>query len=571
MLRKSFFKKLCPSGRLSKDQTRVATEKFLRVNRSLSEDYQFGAESEAESWFYDLFVDHLNQALDTCSLGGVGYADLTAEMGPGPGASQLADSSELHAKLFRSKFSYTDPDLIMVYRCALSDSGVWAEAEKLRSERFGFERVQGGRMFFVPKNVDEARSCCTEPLLNMIVQLGIGRYIERRLKEYFGINLSTQPAVNRELAQLGSRDGSYGTIDLSSASDSIGLSLCSKIIRPSFLKRLLMMSRCSVVSVPGHGEERLRMISTMGNGFTFPLETAIFASAARAAVDLTCPGSRYSVFGDDIVVPKEAFGFLCKMLEKLEFRVNGDKSFNSGGFRESCGHDYYMGHLVRGIYVRSLETPTAVYSAINRLARWSAYTGVSLPKTLSLLRSMAPDIRVPPSESVTAGVHVPFRLSKRPRLTPSYWFKYRRLSVQKRARFVDEPTDDNGEPLGLDVTYYTSILWGIHSHSWWRNEETGEAGHGPLTCALREFPGSPQRVKMESASIPFWDYVPSNSELDCSWLPGPVTKGRAREGVVSSGQHPKTLSRFDLDAFRVHQCGSYDSWKGVVEAFFSAS
>lgn len=544
MLRRSFYKKLSPYREPTKDQTLNAIEKFKSVNASLPVDFEWVSENEAESCFYDYFCDHVNQALQTSSVdSGFDYRTLGLYMTTGPGASQQADNRSWHTKMFQSSLSYTDPELIRIYRAALSETGAWAEAEMQRSETFGFTKVVGGKLFFVLKNVDEARTCCTEPGLNGVIQQGVLGHLERRLAEYFGIHLSSQPSINRRLAEQGSKDGSFGTIDLSSASDSNGLSLFEKVVRPCFLKHVIKTSRCEVAVLPNGDTERLRMVSTMGNAFTFPLMTILLASATRAVLDLTDPGAKFSVFGDDIVVPIRGYSFLIRMLGKLGYLPNVDKSFGSGSFRESCGHDYYQGQYVRGVYIRSLETSADVYSAFNRLARWSAATEISLIRTLQLLKSMAHDYRVPPSEDDLSGFKVPFKLTK-PRLTSEYWFKYRCLKRRARELVVEEPDGDEGLP----CSYLVSILAGVHKHTW-SVSITGERSIGSLKSFIRDRPGAAPRMKIAKKSIPYWDYDKPESDPGESWLPGQTTK---------------YLTRYDLDPWRLRISEAPHLWEKVL-------
>lgn len=553
-LRSSFFKKLCPSGRLSDDQIEAATKKFLATNDRIGQLAPFQANDEAESCFFDYFCDHLNQCLGVFLLdGGIDHQTLGKYMTTGPGAAQQADSRTWVTKVLQSVLTYTDPELIRTYRGALADSGSWAEAEMQRSQDFGFAKVSGGKMFFVGKNVDEARTCCTEPGLNMLIQQGIRGYLEDRLRQYFNIDVERQPAVNRRLARQGSIDGSYGTADLTSASDSNSLALFNRVVRPSLIKRLILQSRTEVLTTPGGDIVKLHMVSTMGNGFTFPLMTAILASACQAAVDLLDPGAEFSVFGDDIVLPVRAYEFATKMIEKLGYVVNRQKSFNSGPFRESCGHDYFQGHYVRGVYIKSLETPTNVYSAFNRLARWSAFHGIDVTRTLRLLRSLAPGNLVPVEEADDAGFVVPFRLTK-PKLDNRYWFKYRAW-IKRRREMIVLYRDDGHH----DLTVLVGALHGVYANTWRDLPESSEDLVGfdrtprELKAPLREPEDVPAKYKIAKRSLPNWNYVPPDSEPGYAWLPG---------------KDPKTLTKFDFDPLRAHQRELFHTWDGVVGRAF---
>lgn len=522
----SFYKKLCPIGN-SQLADEAALKKFLEINSTCSVGrFDFKAIDEQESCFYDYLKDNINRATRNHLVFDISNPDdpqvsglkpknfdldfLRESMDVGPGASQLADASCMATKLFTGPMSYTNSDyLITVYRSAIASTGLWADAEMHRFNKFGFTMVNGGKVFFAPKNSEISRTCCTEPNLNMLIQKGVGKFIEDRLVEHFGISLSTQPAYNRELARIGSIDGSFGTIDLTSASDSISFSLFDDLFEPSFLKTMIRMSRSEFAVLPNGKEVRMNMISTMGNGFTFPLQTIIFASAVRAVYQLMgypCadPKSHYGVFGDDIVVRKETYVFLCRMLNKLGFQVNEGKSFNSGPFRESCGGDYFHGVNIRGVYIRSLETHQQVASAINRLTRWMAGSGILLPATMSWLKGLASDLKiplVPYSESDDAGIKVPFRLS-RPKVDNSYWFRYRYLHTRTSTMVMPEP-DDSPNPYGFGASFLSGHT---RRSDGWSLQTAGSFVNEPVRVSLRDPPQAIKRHRIRCRSIPFWDW-----------------------------------------------------------------
>jgi len=520
-LASSFFKKLAPAGNAVAADI-AALDKFLSINAALPVSWRFEAKSEAESCFWDYFCDHLNQVCGTyLSEGSFSLDDIREGMMTGPGAAQKADATTFYSKMFESTMSYTNPGLIPYYRAALVETGFWCDAEKARNTKYGFTQVEGGKLFFAPKNSEISRTCCTEAHLNMLVQKSIGAYLERSCLSYFGISLSTQPDLNRKLARIGSIDGSFGTIDLTSASDSISVQLIQSAIRPSFFKAMLMMSRSERLVLPDGSIVEPRMISTMGNGFTFPLQTVIFASAVRAVYQLMgfpcfCPATQFGVFGDDIIVRREAYHFVVAMLNKLGFSVNDGKSFVYGPFRESCGHDYFRGVNIRGVYIRSLETPQEVYSAINRLNRWSAIHDVRLPNTIALLMSWVRDMRVPPTESDDAGIHVPFKATI-PKVTNNYWFKYR-CFVRRNRKFEFTEPDSNEHSVNPDGMAVGFLSGHIRRRDISITSTVVHPGPiGPvadrwstlsgwtMSSSIRARRGERSRYQVVNKSLPYWD------------------------------------------------------------------
>jgi len=215
---------------------------------------------------------------------------------------------------------------------------------------------------FVPKNAKTDRAICIEPHSLVPLQKGTGDHIRLRLK-LSGLDLNRAPDINQALARQGSIDGSYATIDLSSASDTISYSTVAYLVPPKWLE-FLDAQRCEFTRTPQllergfehagkfyiHNEK----FSSMGNGFTFELESLIFLALARACLEAIDDKGFCSVFGDDIVISKQAAELLIYILNLLGFTVNPDKTFLDGPFRESCGHDYFQGHNVRPYFFKKV-------------------------------------------------------------------------------------------------------------------------------------------------------------------------------------------------------------------------
>lgn len=345
----------------------------------------------------------------------------------GPGASVGARGSDFYTKAFSSVLTCTSLGVYEAYSRYIEKIHTWRLAEETRQDAYDQYRiVEGSRLSFVPKNQDTSRCICVEPSLNMFAQLGFGRIIEQRLLDRYGIDLAVQPDKNRELARIGSEFGSFATIDLSSASDSVSLRMIRTFL-PSSIIWWLERYRSPNVELPDGSSLRLDMLSSMGNGFTFPLQTAIFACVVSSAFELCSMKmetphrgrlGNFAVFGDDIIIPTRLYRYVTRLLSLLGFSVNEEKSFNDGWFRESCGCDYYKGRNVRGVYVKSLKTPQSCVVVINRLNRWSAVTGIFLPKTVGYLMKRVPKQFVPLYENDDAGIKVPSIVVKKHKRDP---------------------------------------------------------------------------------------------------------------------------------------------------------
>lgn len=231
--------------------------------------------------------------------------------------------------------------------------------------------VEGNRITTVPKNAKTDRVIAIEPLMNMFIQKGIGRVIRHRLRR-IGINLDDQ-TINQRYAEEGSRTGRLATIDLSSASDTVSLELCRQLL-PSDWFCAIEQARSQSGVFPSGERIAYQKVSSMGNGFTFELESLIFWALVSSVVDLLkLEDRRVSVYGDDIIVSVDAYGRVREILEFCGFTVNEKKSFWQGPFRESCGKHYFMGLDVTPFYIREdMETPDRVILALNNLRRFAA-------------------------------------------------------------------------------------------------------------------------------------------------------------------------------------------------------
>jgi len=425
----------------------AAKEKFLSFNKKC-QDWSLVLEWESDRQLYGNFlkeVDHFLHPNGRLLFDSFWYI---LEAGrTGPGSSLGANGQSMYAKLFSSKLTATSDVLYKLYSAYVRMYPEWSNAEIIRYLHHGAPSyVNSSRSSFVPKSEDISRMICTEPSLNMFFQLGLGNLIEERLRKSFNLDLSTQPVINQQLARRGSIDGQFSTIDLSSASDSISLALCKEIF-PTWFFETLCEIRSPHTVLDGESV-RLDMVSTMGNGFTFPLQTFIFSCLIRAAyrhtnIDVDDKGLKnWGCFGDDLIVDKLAYRSVVRLLGILGFQLNNSKSFNEGHFRESCGADWFYGQPVRGVYLRKLNSVQDIYVAINLLNDWSAVTGLPLPNgiyyLLSGLTEKERSFLVPFDENRDSGIRVPSLLIPKVTYDHNLSFLYRVYRpVPKQIRIGD--------------------------------------------------------------------------------------------------------------------------------------
>lgn len=257
------------------------------------------------------------------------------------------------------------------------------------------ERVRGNRWTSVAKDSFKRRGICVEPALNVFYQLGYGSYLRSLLKRKWGIDLKHDQDKHREMAREGSLSGSLATIDLSSASDLISKTLV-EILLPRRWLTVLNSLRSPFSRVNGKWV-RLEKFTSMGNGYTFELETIVFHSIVRVVASERWPDvdpadwvkTRFiSQYGDDCIVPEEIADVVLAAFQTCGFRINRSKTYTSGPFRESCGGDYHTGVDVRTFKLKEIpDAPEKWISFANGL--WAVANPNSHdPSRLAFIRKL---------------------------------------------------------------------------------------------------------------------------------------------------------------------------------------
>lgn len=239
--------------------------------------------------------------------------------------------------------------------------------------------VRGNRFTTVPKTGLTDRAIAVEPAINIFYQLAFGKSIRTRLKASTGWDLLVAQPIHREMARKSSLDKSFCTIDLSNASDTLCINLVRLLLPPLWLEELLAL-RSTHTFIDGKWR-LLEKFSSMGNGFTFELETLVFAAICSTLLnDLGRPGllgKDVFVFGDDIIIPDECFSLAKSVLNFCGFVLNDEKCFHgSDKFRESCGGDFFEGADVRPFFISDdifdpwelLPTRNGLYGGLQKLA-----------------------------------------------------------------------------------------------------------------------------------------------------------------------------------------------------------
>lgn len=231
--------------------------------------------------------------------------------------------------------------------------------------QYSFNRVTS-----VPKDGSKDRPIAIEPAGNIFLQLGVGRIIRERLRSA-GIDLDRQQDRNRRAALLASRYGELFTIDLSNASDTVSLEFVRAMV-PSDWFDLLYSLRSPSGEFPDGGGWHYAKISSMGNGFTFELETILFWCLSKAiSIEFGHRSDISLAFGDDMIGMSYLYNHHCIYLREAGFQPNLKKSFVHGRAAESCGIDAFDGVNIRPVFLKSLpRNVLGLYNDRNRLNRW---------------------------------------------------------------------------------------------------------------------------------------------------------------------------------------------------------
>lgn len=317
-------------------------------------------------------------------LGSFKLEELPTSCKFGPGATtSLKARNASHQKKWQSS-SHITAGALPYYQAFYK----WARLDGLPEQ---VKIVNGSKVTTVPKSWKTDRTIAIEPDWNMFFQLGVGAMIRRRLQRK-GILLTDAQSRNRELARWGSWTGYLATLDLKAASDTVSLALCEALLPADWFKVLLDL-RSPVGKLPNGTVVSFEKISSMGNGFTFELETLLFY-ALSLAVCRRDDWKFVSVYGDDIIVPAHVSSKLISLLSTCGFETNSHKSFTSGPFRESCGGHYFEGFDVTPFYQkyepRTLgEFVTMGNKLLTHSARFKAEE-TSVLKTYRLIASRVP-------------------------------------------------------------------------------------------------------------------------------------------------------------------------------------
>lgn len=223
------------------------------------------------------------------------------------------------------------------------------------------------RVVLVPKTLKTPRVIAIEPTAMQYAQQAVlYRFLEGwrqddNLSSFLGFD---NQAPNQELARIGSSEQSLATLDLSEASDRVSNQLVQSLFwsHHSSVSELFDAIRTRQADVAGE-VINLSKYASMGSAVTFPIEAMVFLTVVFYGIEkklnsrLTPSTIRsfrglVRIYGDDIIVPVDTVLPVIAALEAFGFKVNANKSFWTGKFRESCGKEYYDGTDVSIVRLR---------------------------------------------------------------------------------------------------------------------------------------------------------------------------------------------------------------------------
>lgn len=294
------------------------------------------------------------------------FGRIIPKHGPGATADKLRGNGKYQQKQWTDRLESVFPameNLIPSFRYHQS-------LDELDYLEPGSERPV--KVISVPKTAKTPRIIAVEPTCMQYMQQGLMekfvKYVEDDdsernpyLQHFLGFS---DQVPNQDMAREGSLTGELATLDLSEASDRVSARLVQSMLwRYCHLQEAVFAVRSTRADVPGHGIIPLAKYASMGSALTFPLEECVFLIAIFFGIemelkrqlthkDIKSYVGQVRVYGDDIIVPTHSVPHVVRSLELFGFKVNRNKSFWTGKFRESCGKEFYDGHDVSIFRVR---------------------------------------------------------------------------------------------------------------------------------------------------------------------------------------------------------------------------
>jgi predicted SnoaL-like aldol condensation-catalyzing enzyme len=225
------------------------------------------------------------------------------------------------------------------------------------------------RLIAVPKTAKGPRLIASEPSQH--------QWCQQAMKDFFVENISRifksrfidfrDQAKSQRMVKAASLTGDLVTVDLSSASDRLSCWAIERMFRRNqSILHSIHSTRTRWMRDDISSPSRFffsKKFASQGTALTFPVQTLFFLCCTLACLPgnslkelILRNGTSVQVFGDDIIMPKTGYADLKLLLQYLGLKVNTEKSFSNGFFRESCGADCYKGYDVTPVKPKSFSS-----------------------------------------------------------------------------------------------------------------------------------------------------------------------------------------------------------------------
>ena len=334
----------------SSQRTKDAFQKFIDTERELAEKECEWTQTDylAFSRISNLLFGRIFARADHMVRSG----ELIPKHGPGATADRLVGNGKYEMKQWTWRLEKVFPSsdyLLPSYRYYRDlDDVVFATSESELPVK----------VISVPKTLKTPRLIAIEPTCMQYTQQAVAgaitelvahddivqRFVSFRVQE-----------LNQFMARIGSMDGQLATLDLSEASDRVSNLLVRNMLHGyTDLSEAVDACRSTRADVLGHGEIHLTKFASMGSALTFPMECLVFLTLCFMGIekglgrqitiqDVVRHTGMVRAYGDDLIVPTADAHNVMEMLNRYGFKVNMNKSFFEGNFRESCGKEYFRG------------------------------------------------------------------------------------------------------------------------------------------------------------------------------------------------------------------------------------
>jgi hypothetical protein len=350
---------------VSQEKKESAVEEYVRVDVEVKHAVDSTVASSRERFrnmaarlWADVFTD-----LDRL----VYHGDVVPKHGPGATADRLRGNAKFELREWGRRldelFPFVEYALPSLGRGSLEEGDLRLDHVDFRDP--GMERPV--KVVLVPKDAKRPRIIAEEPTCNQYMQQAILTTMIPRLEGEISLRSSGQRALmspfvgfrdqtpNQRMAHDSSRDGSLATLDLSEASDRVSCQHVEDLTANfPWLRQALFATRSSTAELPDGRIITLNKFASMGSALCFPVEEMVFLTIIFLAIEqeqghrltrneIHSLSGQVRAYGDDLIVPVKHAPAVIACLESFGLKVNSDKSFWNGKFRESCGKDYYDG------------------------------------------------------------------------------------------------------------------------------------------------------------------------------------------------------------------------------------